>query len=178
MQFNKRVIYFLITVAMMILASGCSALSGKWAYNHDPQTPILELKNGGQAIYKEKKYTYRINDPFIELTASDGSVSELRYRRDGDDLYIYEQAVYNYEGEGDVSRLPGRWVSENNMSFEFTVSGKFCEDGLFTGIYKIDPDEKTFTLVYNEDFQDTTCYYSISGNQLRVEYPWCLVKVK
>lgn len=178
MKRTNLLIVFLLLCLEICCFSGCSKISGKWAYGHDPETPILELKKDGSAVYKGQTYGYKLADSFIELKDADGEAMRLRYREDGDKLFLYEPTVFKYQGDGNADKLAGYWLSDSNSSFEFTATGIFCEDGLFTGVYKTNPEGTQFTLDYNEYFADTTCYYTIEDNQMTVEYPWGLVKVK
>lgn len=175
-----------ILAGMILLLAGCGgsaalspqaqALQGKWAYIHDEKTPILWLKGSGTAVLHDKKYTYNCDDEFITLT-SGGETTALRYQWAGDDFYLYEQTVYTCEETHDG--LVGRWVSEkDHWSFEFTEQGTFNEDGYFPGHYTVNETEGTFKLMYNDPFEDTTCYYQINGNELLVEYPWHMVKAQ
>ena len=179
---------FLLAVlaGMLLLLAGCGgnaalspqaqALSGKWAYIHDEETPILWLKDDGTAVFHEKKYTYDCTDTEIVLTVGDKE-NALRYVRDGEDIYLYEKTVYTCEGTHDG--LTGKWVSEkDNWSFEFTAQGTFDEDGYFPGHYTVNEADGTFKLIYNDPFEDTVCYYRIDGNELLVEYPWHMVKAQ
>ena len=175
-RFSKSITLLILAIGLFVI-TGCSKYAGKWAYNHDPETVILELDQKGNAIYKGQKYKYKEKEPFFELKDENGNVINLRFRKEDGKLYIYEKSVYDYQGNGHAERLPGYWKS-GNSSFEFTPEGKFMEDGVFTGVYSVDPENMTFTLKYNESFADTECYYSIENDQLRLEYPWCLVKAK
>ncbi len=183
----KRFLLAVLT-GMMLLLAGCGgtaalspqaqALQGKWAYIHDDQTTVLWLKENGTAVFHDKKYTYDCTDTTIVLTDG-GKETALRYQWDGDDIYLYEQTIYTYDGTDTPDGLVGKWVSEeNNWSFEFTKQGTFDEDGYFPGHYTVDEAEGTFKLMYNDPFEDTTCYYRIDGSNLLIEYPWHMVKAK
>ena len=110
-----------------------------------------------------------ISDEFIYLTKEPN----------GDKLYIYEQTTYKYDGEGEPEGLIGQWsCAEKKWKFEFTDDGTFMEDGYFPGYYIVDEAEGSFKLIYNDRFEDTVCYYNITGDELLLEYPWCMVKAK
>lgn len=182
----KRFISVLL-IAVLVILAGCASeelspqtkeIKGKWAYIHDEETVILNLKADGTAKFHDKDYTYDCDEQFIKLTA-DGETLNLRYYVDGDDIYIYEQTVYKYDGEGKPDGIAGLWTSaENNWEFEFTENGTFKEDGYFPGYYSVDEEAGTFKLVYNDQFEDTVCYYRISGDEMLLEYPWHMVKAK
>ena len=181
----KKFLLGIMAVAVLLFA-GCGAqaelssqaqeLCGKWAYIHDEATTVLELKNNGKAEFHEEKYSWNCDDTFLSLT-SGGETLHLRYAWDGEDIYLYEQTTYTCEGSHDG--LIGKWVSEkDNWSFEFTKNGTFNEDGYFPGHYLVDEAAGTFKLVYNDPFEDTTCYYRMEGDQVLVEYPWHMVPAK
>lgn len=173
-------------LCMMICLSGCgselseeaAALQGKWAYIHDETTVILALKNSGKALYHDEEYVrYDCDGEWISLTAADGEEIKLRYFADGEDIYLYEPAVYTYTGDGTPEGIVGTWEN-GNWSFEFTEEGSFKEDGYFPGRYSVNEAEGSFKLMYNDPFEDTTCYYHMDGREMLVEYPWHMVKAK
>ena len=182
----KRFISVLL-IAVFLLLAGCAsadlspqaqAIMGKWAYIHDEETVILKLRTDGTATFHDKDYSYDCDDEFINLSA-DGEELNLRYKVDGDNLYIYEQTTYKYDGEGSPDGLIGEWTcAEKNWKFEFTEEGTFMEDGYFPGYYVPDEDNGSFKLIYNDQFEDTVCFYSIKDDELTLEYPWCMVKAK
>lgn len=176
-----------ILIAALVLLAGCGAgsvseqakaITGKWAYIHDEETTILSLKSDGTASFHDKDYTYDCDEQFIKLS-SDNDTLDLRYKVDGDNLYIFEQTVYKFTGEGSPDGLVGKWTcAEKKWEFEFTDKGTFMEDGYFPGYYTVDEAAGTFKLVYNDQFEDTVCYYKLTGDELMLEYPWCMVKAK
>ena len=182
----KRIIALIIASFLLIL-TGCGAelspeareLRGRWAYNHDEETPILTLRGNGKAVYHGKNYTYTCDAEYIRLTSGDGEETSLRYYTDNGELFLYEHSVYTYKSAGEPKGLVGEWYCEDSKwSFEFTDNGTFMEDGYFPGYYSVDEAGGTFKLVYNDQFQDTVCYYRLDGNTLYLEYPWCMVKTK
>lgn len=182
---KRLVAIFLIAVLMLLAGCGAAsvseqaqAITGKWAYIHDEETVILRLKSDGVASFHDKDYTYDCDDEYIYLKAEDDELA-LRYKVDGDKLYIYEQTTYKYDGEGEPEGLIGQWsCAEKKWKFEFTDDGTFMEDGYFPGYYIVDEAEGSFKLIYNDQFEDTVCYYKITGDELMLEYPWCMVKAK
>lgn len=177
----KRVSAFLLATIMIFSLAGCGSesdnpLVGKWAYNHDTETTILNLKDNGKAIYQKGKYEYTYDDNFFYLTSKKGNVN-LRYEMDGDEMLLYETAEYTYTGEGEPQGILGVWeAKEKQWSFEFTEEGTFMEDGYFPGYFFEDKESGTIKLMYNDQFYDTILYYTIDGNRLIVEYPWTMVK--
>lgn len=180
----KRFISLLLIVLFVFMTacgaqSGVATPKGKWAYIHDEETPILVLKSGGKAVYHGDNYIYTLNDGYMELLADNTDVLKLRYTMDGEDMYLYEHTTYTYSGEGEPDGLVGLWIDEaDNWEFEFTDAGTFREDGYFPGYYSVDEAAGTFKLMYNDQFEDTVCYYAIEGNELLVEYPWHMVRAK
>ena len=175
----KRLILLLLCAALLLTGcvSGVEAknLRGEWAYIHDTETVILKLTAGGKAVFHEKDYTYTCDAEFITLTSGEEELC-LRYKLENEQLYLYEQTEYVYEGGMPNDGLVGKWSDkDDNWSFEFTDTGTFREDGYFPGSYSVNEAEGTFKLMYNDPFEDATCYYTIDGNKLLVEYPWVLV---
>ncbi len=170
-----------LLIAFSALLSGCGAqndpLCGVWAYNHDPETPVLTVNKNGKAVFDGETYAYESDSDFIYLT-NDGETLTMRYELEKDGMNLYEMTVYTFEGDGTPDGLVGRWVNDQGWDFEFTAQGTFIEDGYFPGYYTVDEDAQTFKLIYNDHFFDTVCYYAIEGNTLRVEYPWPMVKAE
>ena len=173
----KKAVCSLALVAAMLTASGCGnkingPFIGNWAYVHDTAATILSLEKDGDAKYQGNEYTYTADDEYFYLK-SDKEEIKLRYKMNGDKLYIYQTTQYEYSGEGSPDGIIGYWVcGPKKWSFEFTDQGTFKEDSYFPGYYTIDENEKTVKLVYNDHFEDTVFYYSIDGNTLTIEYPW------
>ena len=172
----------ILLIAASVLLSGCGAqnndpLCGAWAYNHAPETPVLTIENNGSAVFDGKSCACRSDDSFLYLTA-DGATTAMRYELNDDGMYLYEPTEYTYDGEGTPDGLVVRWVNEQGWDFEFTAQGTFIEDGYFPGRYSVNEAEDTFKLMYNDPFEDTTCYYHIDGKEMLVEYPWHMVRAK
>lgn len=175
-------------IAVLILLAGCAAadlspqaqaIQGKWAYIHDEETVILKLKSDGSAVFHDKDYTYDCDDEYIMLKSEDGEELNLRYLLDGDDFYIFEQTTYTYDGKGKPDGIEGIWTcAEKKWKFEFTDEGTFMEDGYFPGHYYLNEQDSSFKLIYNDQFEDTVCYYHLSGDEMMLEYPWHMVKAK
>ncbi len=180
---NKiRFVSLLCMISILsVLLMGCgetvdSPIVGKWAYIHDKETAVLELKSNGSAVYNNEKYSFTEDGQYIILSSGKDK-QKLRYELVKDDLYLYEPATYIYASEGEPDGLIGVWANENKWSYEFTKEGTFREDGYFPGYYTVDEANSTIKLVYNDHFEDTTIYYSLDGNRLLVEYPWRMVRM-
>ena len=170
----------------LLLLAGCAkpaalspaeqALVGKWAYDHDPKTAVLILKQDGSAKYAGTKYDrFTYDGELLELTASDGTAQTIRCQQDEEGLLLYRATVYIREDSGDG--LTGVWHDDaDNWTFEFTKTGAFMEDGYFPGTYTVDEEAGSFRLHYaGGQLDDTVCYFSLDGDALTVEYPWRMV---
>ena len=174
--------------ACMMLLSGCTnepaepeetVTSEEWAYIYDAGTTVLELKSNGQAIFEGVDYTYTLSDNILSLTDKAGKVTEMRFIPDGDQMLLYETAVYQYQGEGAPDGVIGNWKQVGgNLAFEFTDKGTFREDYYSPGRYTIDEENGIIKLVYNDMYEDTYIYYSVEGDILSVDYPWPVVKTE
>lgn len=180
MKVKKLIPYVLIILMMATMMCGCGSkiegpFVGDWAYVHDPAATTLSLKPNGTAQYQGTKYKYTTDSEFIYLKSSKEDL-KLRYRMDGDKLYIYQTTEYTYDGEGSPDGIVGNWVCvPKKWSFEFTDQGTFMEDGYFPGYYLDDKESGTVKLVYNDQFEDTVFYYEQEGNTLKIDYPWEMV---
>lgn len=160
-------------------AATAETLVGNWAYIHDPENPVLAFSVNRNAIFEGKLYNYDCDGGFINLTDADGNITKARYILDKDGMYFFRTTTYEFSGEGKPDGLVGLWeCPSQNWSFEFTKMGTFREDEYFPGYYTVDEASSTFKLIYNDHFEDTTCYYKLDGNKLTIEYPWRMVKVK
>ncbi|MCR4587615.1 MAG: hypothetical protein K5682_04335 [Lachnospiraceae bacterium] len=154
------------------------AVAGEWAYIHDPETTILKLGKNGKASYQGKSYKYTVDETYLTLNDGDEEL-RLRYKKDGDEFYLYQPCDYTFSGEGDPDGLVGKWYdADTKWSYEFTADGTFREDGYFPGYYVNDPENGEIKLVYNDQFYDTTLYYTLDGEHLHIEYPWSMVKAQ
>ena len=180
-KFRQTALICVLLIAAAMLLSGCGEndpLCGEWAYIHDPETPVLTLEANGKAKFNGADYTFKSDDTYIKL-ASGGETLDMRYVLEDDGMYLYETTVYTYASEGTPNGLTGRWECKaQNWTFEFTENGTFMEDAIFPGYYFADEAAGTIKLVYNDQFVDTVCYYTLSGNELRIEYPWRMVKAQ
>ena len=158
------------------LSASAKKLVGSWAYNHDSETEILRLKANGVAKYGDEKYSFEADESFLLLTDDKGETMSLRYEPTDDGMLLYQTAYYTYSGEGEPDGIIGTWENPNKWSFEFTEEGTFMEDGYFPGYYMQDSENCSLKLIYTDQFEDTTIYYSQNGTELIVEYPWKMVK--
>lgn len=177
----KRLIALALMMVMCFSMIGCGekdAFFGKWAYNHDTATVIMEFKSGNKVVYKGNTYSYTDNGGVLTLTTKDESLN-LRYTFDEDVMYVYEHMTYYYTGEGEANGLIGFWIGENGRSsYEFTEQNTFREDSYIPGHYIVNEEEKSIKCMYNDHYADTTIYYELDGNTLKVEYPWPMVKMQ
>lgn len=183
---KKKSLFSILAVLLLICSfiSGCGAkvespILGKWAYIHDDTTLILQLKDNGDAIFKNEKYKFTDENGFLILKASGKEDLKLRYTIDGEDILLFEHEDLYYQGEGAPEGLIGLWRNEETKwSMEFSEEGTFLEETFFPGYYTVDEANSSFKLMYTDNFEDTTCYYEIDGNTLHLEYPWKLVRMK
>lgn len=182
----------IILVMVLLLMTACdkgkndmkkskesTAISGSWAYIHDNETAIAVFQNDGTAQYKGKYYSYECDSQYIKLKDTDGETIQLRYVLDDEGMYLYSNDTYTFSGEDEPYGLIGEWTcKEKNWSYIFTETGTFLEDGYFPGYYTVDYENLTLKLVYNDQFEDTVCYFRIEENKLHMEYPWRMVRIR
>ncbi len=153
-------------------------ICGSWAYIHDKDKAVAVFQKDNTAKYEGKEYTFEYDSQFIKLKDKEGGTKQLRYKLDDKGMYLYSNNTYTFSDKGEPTSLVGKWVcADKNWSYTFTETGTFLEDGYFPGNYTVDDKNSTFKLVYKDQFEDTVCYFRISGNQLSVEYPWQMVRV-
>ncbi len=161
-----------------VISKEAQAISGSWAYIHDRETAIAVFHKNGTAEYEGEEYTFECDSQYIMLKNKDGETKQLRYTLDDEGMYLYSNNTYTFSGEGEPSGLVGEWsCKEKNWTYTFTETGTFMEDGFFPGYYTVDDQNSTFKLVYNDQFEDTVCYFSLDGDKLCIEYPWRMVKM-
>ena len=191
MKITKVLPTFLAIVLILLSMTACGknendiaisnealAICGSWAYIHDKETAIAVFHEDGTAQYEGKDYSFECNSQFIQLKNSDGETTQLRYSLDDEGMYLYSNNTYTFSGEGEPSSLVGEWFcAEKKWSYTFTEAGTFREDDIFPGYYTVDNENSTFKLVYNDQFEDTVCYFRLEGNKLHIEYPWRMVRM-
>jgi hypothetical protein len=159
------------------LSNEALGICGSWAYIHDKETAIAVFREDGTAQYEGKDYSFECDSQFIKLKDKDGETTQLRYTLDDEGIYLYSNNTYTFSGDGEPDGLVGKWsCAEKNWSYTFTEEGTFLEDGYFPGEYTVDNENSTFKLVYNDQFEDTVCYFRLEENKLHIEYPWRMVK--
>ena len=191
MKKSKFLPTFLAVVLMLLLMTACNknendtaisneaqSICGSWAYIHDKETAIAVFREDGTAQYEGKDYTFECDKQFIKLKDAYGEIIQIRYSLDDEGMYLYNNKTYTYCDDGEPYGLVGEWSCvEKNWSFSFTKEGTFMEDGYFSGYYTIDDENSTFKLVYNDQFEDTVCYFLLEENELHIEYPWRVVLI-
>lgn len=179
MKILKSMLLGLVLTIFIFSLTGCQQAKdqfyGDWAYNHDTETTIISFKSNNKAVFNGEKYKYTFDDKFITLKSGDEEL-KLRYEWDNDYWLLYLPETYYYEGEKSSDGIVGRWVDrQTNWSYEFTADGTFRENDCFPGYY-LDNNDGSILLVYNDQFYDTTIYYTINNDEMTVEYPWTMVK--
>lgn len=179
---KKPTILLLLTILFVLLQiTGCGkekvqGIYGKWAFIHDKVTTVAIFNHDGTAKYQEKEYSFNCDNEFIKLTDTDGQILQLRYLLNDKGMYLYTNTPYVYQGSNLPTSLVGDWVCQDkNWSFSFKNDGSFMEDGYFPGSYKINEQDSSFHLHYEDQFEDTVCYYQLEQNTVHIEYPWQLV---
>lgn len=179
---NTQTKLLLSVLLIVFVLCGCGKnanvgpIAGEWAYIHDTQTAAFVVKNDGKAILDKVSYTAAADDTYITLKDSDGNEEKLKYVLDKDGMLLYKNTTYTFSGDT-PSGIIGTWTHDK-WSFEFTEEGTFIEDGYFPGYYVVDEADKSIKLIYNDHFEDTTVYYEMNGNELLLQYPWRMVKMK
>ncbi len=182
----KKLISVLCALLALLLLAGCTKkadlspearkLVGKWAYDYEPETAVLTLKENGTAQYDGKTYKrFTYDGEFLELSTGDGPAWQIRCQTDDKGLLVYRSATY--ECDGTHEGLIGNWKDEEDKwSFQFTNTNAFFEDGMFPGTFYVDEDAGSIRLKYaGGELEDTVCYYSIEGDTLILDYPWRMV---
>lgn len=190
MKTSRHLATFLVIMLICMLFAACgsknspaasdegSDIYGSWAYIHDKETAVVVFRKDGTALYEGKEYSFEYDHEFIKLTDAFDKKLQLRYAFKKDGMYLYSNTEYTYDGGGAPVDLVGEWVcEEKNWSYAFTDKGSFMEDGYFPGHYIVDEENSTFKLVYNDQFEDTVCFYKLEGDKLYIEYPWSVVKI-
>ncbi len=189
MKTTKFLPTLFVVLLMLLLMTACDKndtaksdeeleICGSWAYKHDKETAIAVFREDGTAKYEGKDYSFESDSQFIKLKNTEGEIVELRYALDDEGMYLYSNNTYTFSGEGKPDGLVGEWTcADKNWSYSFTKTGTFNEDGYFSGSYTIDDENSTFKLVYNDEFEDTVCYFQLEVNKLHIEYPWRMVRM-
>ncbi len=172
----KQLAVGIAIAATGIILSGCGSKTEKWAYIHDPLEEVISLSEDGNCTYKGNKYTYTMDDTFINLKSGDGDTISLRYEMDGDKMTLYEESTYSLCSK-DTDSIVGVWKQDNGWSYQFTENGEFSEENIFHGHYSVDEENRCIKLMYDDPMEDAYLYYVLDGNELTVAYPWPMVRV-
>jgi len=164
-----------------------------WAYIYDKSKEILRLNDDGTAYYVSRVYengkqvshenvysSYIKDDEYITLKSADGEEVKLRFKKNGDELLLYERIIFGLSTEDQKNKngLYGAWYNIYNtgMYFKFSDTGTFLEDGIFSGNFTVDESEGTIALDYADPYsEDIKMYYALIDNLLLVDYPWQMV---
>lgn len=187
MKFKKLALLLAMVLSFSFVLAGCGekklegSLVGRWFYIHDTENVALNIKADGTAILDGEKYDCSFDEEKIYLTDKKGIASGHRYTVEGEgQMYFYKTATYRYQGTEPQNGLIGVWVDiENGKSnFEFTADGTFREDSYIPGYYRVNEEDNSIFLVYNDMYYDTTIYFTLKDDLLIVDYPWPMVKAK
>ena len=157
------------------------AICGEWAFSHNPEETVLNLRSDGRGSYFNTDIFWRDEGTVLYLEDPEGQSYSLTYSLQGDFLTVYLPTLFTRISEiGEDGRIIGTWVAsgDSKSSFVFTENGRFLEDGIFSGEYVLDEENSSATLHYAGGFNDTRIYYSFYEGQLIVEYPWLLIPQK
>lgn len=176
-------VFLMLVLVLTFGACGGAAklsgpINGKWYYIHDLENVGLSIRDNGTAVLDGRKYDCSYDSGKIHLADKSGT-QDLRYILEGENqMYLYKTAVYKREGIGTSDGLIGLWIDEANghSNFEFTAEGTFREDSYIPGYYSVNESEGSILLVYNDQYYDTTIYFTLEGDELTVEYPWAMVR--
>ncbi len=183
-----KVNFIVLAIVFTLCMTGCgkeaiqqnaeeTALLGKWCYVHDTSETVAKFSEDGSAEFEGEEYQYTCDGEFINLTDENGTVTKLRYLPEGEGMYVYLQSVYTRQMGADDAGIVGVWLCEDKgWTFEFTSNGTFMEDGVSTGYYTVDEETQTIKLVYETALADTVFYFTLTGNELSIEYPWLMIK--
>lgn len=190
MKTTKFLTTFFTVVLLLLSMTACGntfsselseealGICGSWAYIHDKETAVVVFREDGTAQYEDKDYSFECDSQFINLKDTEGETIQLRYTLDDQGMYLYKKTTYTFSGEGKPDGLVGEWTcAEKKWNFAFTDAGTFLEDGYFPGNYIVDDKKSTFKLTYQDQFEDTVCYFQVEDKKLHIEYPWLMVKV-
>ena len=162
-----------------VISDEALRICGSWSYIHDKETAIAVFHEDGSAQYEGKDCSFECDSKFIKLKNKDDETIQLRYVLDDEEMYLYSNNTYTFSGEGEPDGLVGEWsCADKKWSYAFTETGTFMEDDIFSGNYSVDDENSTFKLVYNDQFEDTVCYFRLEEDKLLIEYPWRMVKTR
>ena len=177
----KTTLIILALTMVMLIPTGCGSANKieSWARDYEPTEEYLALYDDGKAVLEGKDYTYVKDDDSITLTDKDGNSIEHRYYIDNEKMVFYIASVYEYQDEGEPDGIVGNWACGNNV-FRFLPAPKleFSEEDAFYGHYSVHEANSSVKLMYDAPLPDATFYYSLTGKELTIDYPWPLVKTQ
>ena len=156
---------------------------GDWAFNYEPESSVLLLREDGTAVWKGNEYTWKDDGEWLHLAPDGGEEILIRYQATEEKTLIWLPVEYQRVEEVPGEGLAGAWIGKESegSSFIFREADRmFLEDGTFTGTFRTDEEAGTVLLVYLQHlFDDTLCYFRLEGNDiLLMEYPWALVETQ
>lgn len=176
-------ILFCLTFESISSGEAHFPLIGNWAFNYEPETIVLSLREDGSAYYEGQEWTWEWDEsvPMLMLVSAERENKPIRYTSDENGVRIYLPGEYVRQDKLVDDEIWGVWVLENSemSSFVFEKDGRFMEDGTFVGLYSLDPEARTLLLQYQPAgyFADTLCYYQWDGDHMTLLYPWPLTAV-
>ncbi len=181
----RKPAFVLLLIVCLILAScsaetitGVSPLLGDWAFDYEPETSVLLVREDGTAVFNGGEYTWEDDGQSLYLKNQTGETEPLRYTDQDDRVQIYLHSTYTRTAKDTDDAIYGAWIKDGSpkSSFVFEKDGRFMEDGVFVGRFEVDREAGTFTLIYEPSyFADTTCYFVQNVDSMSLEYPWTIV---
>ncbi len=178
MKLYKQTFLTIMILMVMGISTGCGTKTESWAYAYAPGEEIVALYDNGDAVYKGNDYKYKKDDDSITLKDKSGNELNLRYEMEGDTMLLYEKSTYKYSGEDNRDGIIGVWRQDNGWSYIFTADGKFSEENIFFGKYSVDEEKSCIRLMYDDPIEDAYLYYTLSGDELTVDYPWPMTRME
>jgi uncharacterized protein RhaS with RHS repeats len=175
---GKTVVITALICTVMSLSFGCGKKTESWAYTHEPTRETIALYDNGRAEYKGEEYRYTRNESYITLTDKDKNETRLRYVMDGDNMTLYEKSTYRPGDGKSHDGLVGTWTQDNGWSYVFTGDGEFSEEGIFYGHYSVDEENSCIKLMYSDPLEDAYLYYTLSDDELIIDYPWPMTRTQ
>lgn len=170
----------LLTLLLCVLLSACSReaplTEKKWAYRDSPSETVLKVTGRG-IEFEDTVYELAKDGEFDRLVPKKSNEPALRAHIDEDSMVLFRRFTYGRYGEDSSDGFRGAWqCTDGGNYFIFGEDGRFLEDGIFAGTYTLSED--AFVLTYDGPFESTSCFYTLEGDLLTVEYPWVLVPTR
>ncbi len=115
MRIRERMTTIGLSLLRMTTLTACGSAmidngtAGKWAYNHDTETCVLNLQENGETEFEGKQYSADLKDDRLVFTDDSGAAQEHRYELNSDGMLFYETKIYDYAGDGTPEGLVGCW---------------------------------------------------------------------